>query len=161
MRNDVLEGDIVVREIGGQIGSERLQVFGEGRLVLDRRADREHAGEETDSLPELSHGTLSDFGTNDEGALCRVLVEEQVIWGEEGGKRGGRSRGNVVIVPLESGGVNLVLDLANGALLDLRRRGEGQNEWLYTIQLLAPVLQLLVTKFGSAVCGADQPVTVI
>ena len=74
--------------------AEHLQVFSKGHLVLNHGADREHVGEETDDLLELSHGTLGNNSTDDEGVLSRVLVEEQVVCGKEGSERGGGSCGN-------------------------------------------------------------------
>ena len=104
---------------------------------------------------------VSDSSTDDERVPSRVLVE-YVVCGEEGGKRGRGSRGNIVIVPLESEGVNLVLDLSEpGALFDPGGRSKGQDEWLETIQPLAPILQLSITKLGPAIRGADRPVTEI
>ena len=89
---DVLVGDIIVGEIGNKIVTEHLQVCSEGHLIFDRGTDWEHVGEKTDDFLKLSHRTLSDGSTNDEGVLSRVLVKEQVVDCEEGCEwRGGSS----------------------------------------------------------------------
>ena len=56
---------------------------------------------------------------------------------------------------------DLALDLGDETLLNFRWLGEDQDEWLDAIQLLAPVLELLVTKLGAAIGGADEPVAEI
>jgi hypothetical protein len=63
-----------------------------------------------------------------------------------------------VVVPLESRGIKLAVNLGDGTLLDLRRLGKSQNEGLNSFQLLAPVIELFITKFGTTIGGADQPV---
>lgn len=97
LRNNILESGVIVGKIGDKLVTEHLQVFGEGRLVLNGSANREHVGEETDDLLELSHGTLGDSGTDDEQVLSGVLVQKQVVHGEESGERGGGGRGNVTV----------------------------------------------------------------
>jgi hypothetical protein len=87
--NDIVIVDITVNEISYQIGTELRQVFGEGHITVDRGADREHVGEETDNVLELGHRVLSDSSANDEGALSRVLVEGEVVDGKEVGERRG------------------------------------------------------------------------
>lgn len=46
-------------------------------------------------------------------------------------------------------------------MLNLRRLGEGQDEWLNALQLLAPVLDPLVAELSTTIDGADQPVAEI
>ena len=123
LRNDVLKSDII-REIGDRVRAELLQIFGKGRLVLKGNANREHVGKETDDFRELGHGVLSDNGADDERALSRILVEEQIVRGEECGKRGDGSCNNIIIVPLESGQIDQTLNLSDWDLLDLGRLGE-------------------------------------
>ena len=159
--DNVLVGYIVVRKVGNELVTEELQVFSKSHIVLDGGADREHVGEEANNFLKLSHRTLSDGSTNDEGVLGRILVEEQVVDCEEGGEGRGGGGGNVVIVPLERLGMNVTLDLGDRALLNLGRLGEGQDERLDALQLLAPVLDLLIAKLGPTIGSADQPVTEI
>ena len=71
---------------------------------------------------------LSDSSADDGGVLSRVLVEERVVCGDGSSERGGRSRSNMVVVPLESGEINLSLDLGDGTLLGLGQLGG--DEWL-------------------------------
>ena len=71
---------------------------------------------------------LSDGSADDERFLSRVLVEEQVVCGDGSNEQGGRSRSNMVVVPLESREINLGLDLGDGTLLGLGQLGG--NEWL-------------------------------
>jgi hypothetical protein len=74
--NDILESNVVVREIVDQVIAEKFQVISESHVVLESGSDWKHLGEETDNLLKLSHRTLGDSGTNDERVLSRVLVEE-------------------------------------------------------------------------------------
>ena len=52
-------------------------------------------------------------------------------------------------------------DLGDRALLYLGRLGEGQNEWLDTLQLPNPIFDLFIAKLCTTIGGADQPATEI
>ena len=80
---------------------------------------------------------------------------------EEGGERCGGGGGNIVVVPLKTLGIDLPFDLGDWALLDFRRFGEGQDEWLDALQLLTPIFDLFIAKFSTTIGSPEQPVTEI
>ena len=167
--NDILIGTIVVREVRDEIVTEQFQVIGETHVAPNGNANREHIGEESGGLLKLIHRTPSNSHTDDEGVLSGVLVGEHVVGGEESGKGRGGGGGDIVIVPIgilyeclvRTVLIDLSFDLGDRALFNLGRLGEGQDEGLDALQLLAPVLDLPIAKFGATIGSSDQPVTEI